>query len=107
MASSQAILHRSIQYVQGLCDPNEALLKAWHVKSKNEWNQQQNRVLVLTTRNFARVKFDKKHNKISHYFKMPFEDVIDISEEANGMKIMSRLKDGNMNVKQFAKYVLF
>ena len=60
-------------------------------------------MLVLTTANYARVKFDRKHNKISHYFKMPFEDVIDIEETATGMKIYSRLKDGKKNVAQWTR----
>jgi hypothetical protein len=101
----QDALKRISQYVDGLCNRSigERVVKAWHVKSTNEWNRVQARIICLTTKNYIRVKFDKKHGKIDHYFKLPLVEITNLEERGNGFVVCSFAKDGKKNITQFAK----
>jgi hypothetical protein len=101
----QDALKRVTQYVDGLCNRSigERVVKAWHIKSTNEWGRVQSRIICLTTKNYCRVKFDKKHGKIDHYFKLPLVEITNLEERGNGLTICSFAKDGKKNVAQFAK----
>jgi hypothetical protein len=101
----QDALKRISQYVDGLCNRSigERVVKAWHVKSTNEWKRVQSRIVCLTTKNYIRVKFDKKHGKIDHYFKLPLVEITNLEERDNGFVVCSFAKDGKKNVAQFAK----
>jgi len=64
--------------ISELIQPPELLIKAWIVKSINEWDQEQERVLLLTNEAYYRVKYNFKDAGILRSRKQPLSDIIRI-----------------------------
>ena len=97
----QSSLTRCTQYISGLCDPGVRVVKSWHVRTINEWNVEQDRVLVLTSTHIYRVSYDAKYGRIQGYKKMAMEKIINVLVDParpDGMKLLTQEDDMQKNM---------
>jgi hypothetical protein len=91
------ILVRVSNYLSGLCQSGESVLKAWHVTSINEWGVRQERVLLLTNLSYFRVKFDRASQKITKHVRIAMNEVTKVALEGlSTMVVLSSAQDGRL-----------
>jgi hypothetical protein len=66
--ASSALLQRAIQVCrETILNTNETFVGAWHVTFVNQWGKEQERILVLSSKNLFRVNFDFKADAVVRY----------------------------------------
>eukprot|EP00163_Fabomonas_tropica_P017660 TRINITY_DN3137_c2_g1_i10.p1 TRINITY_DN3137_c2_g1~~TRINITY_DN3137_c2_g1_i10.p1 ORF type:complete len:213 (+),score=47.67 TRINITY_DN3137_c2_g1_i10:195-833(+) len=58
-----------------LIQADESFLKGWVVLSINQWDQEQERILLLTNKAYYRVKFDFAKDQVEHHERTPLREI--------------------------------
>ncbi len=77
--------------------PDERLMKVYNVISVNRYDQEQERVLIITDRSYARVKFNHTSGVVERFHRIPLEyiDSIQFGQFFSTSKLLSKSNTGD------------